>query len=68
MEFNGYNWMIEEEGNVVEFELQYDYKFFFGVEVISWIFVDMIGKVIWIQVIVEVQGGGLSIISNDVDL
>ncbi|VBB86217.1 Putative protein of unknown function [Podospora comata] len=68
MEFNGHNRTIEEEGNVVEFELQYDYKPFPGVEVTSWIFVDTTGRVTRTQVIAEAQGGGSSTISNDADL
>ncbi|KAK0747404.1 hypothetical protein B0T21DRAFT_276687 [Apiosordaria backusii] len=68
MQFNGHNRTIEEDGNITEFELQYEYKPFPGVDVTSWIFVDTTGKVTRTQVIAEAQGGGSSTISNDSDL
>lgn len=66
-EFNGHNRTIEKDGQVVEFELQYEYKPFPGIEVFSWIFVDTTGKVTRTQVITEAHGGGTSTVSNDSD-
>lgn len=68
MTFNGHNRTIKgEDGEVVEFELQYEYRPFPGVEVFSYIFVDGAGKVLRTQVISEAFGGGMSTISNDSD-
>ena len=66
MAFNGHNRTIEVDGNAAEFELQYEYRPFPGIEVTSWIYVDAgTGKVARTQVIAEAHGGGTSTISND---
>ncbi|KAK4459688.1 hypothetical protein QBC42DRAFT_273898 [Cladorrhinum samala] len=68
MTFTGHNRTIKgENGEVVEFELQYEYRPFPGIEVFSYIFVDTAGKVLRTQVISEAFGGGMSTISNDSD-
>ncbi|KAK4184763.1 hypothetical protein QBC35DRAFT_440804 [Podospora australis] len=66
-QFTGHNRTIEKDGQVVEFELEYEYRPFPGVEAFSWIFVDTTGKVTRTQVISEAHGGGTSTISNDSD-
>lgn len=68
MTFNGHNRTISVDGEVKEYELQYEYKPFPGIEVVSWIYLDPSGKVTRTQVIAEAQGGGTSTISNDSDL
>jgi hypothetical protein len=68
MTFNGHNKTIEVDGEVREYELQYVYNPFPGIEVTSWIYTDTAGKVTRTQVIAEAQGGGSSTISNDSDL
>ncbi|KXX78200.1 hypothetical protein MMYC01_205494 [Madurella mycetomatis] len=68
MTFNGHNKTIEVDGEVREFELQYVYNPFPGIEVTSWIYVDTAGQVTRTQVIAEAHGGGTSTISNDSDL
>ncbi|KAL0472773.1 hypothetical protein QR685DRAFT_153951 [Neurospora intermedia] len=65
MMFNGHNRTIEVDGRVKEFELQYEYKPFPGIEAICWIYVDAEGKVVRTKVISEAQGGGTSTVSND---
>jgi len=68
MEFNDHNKTISVDGEVKEYELQYLYKPFPGIEVVSWIYLDPAGKVTRTQVIAEGHGGGTSTISNDSDL
>lgn len=66
MVFNHHNRTIEVDGQGKQFELQYLYAPFPGVEVTSWIYVDATGgKVQRTQVIAEAHGGGTSTISND---
>ncbi|KAJ4390228.1 hypothetical protein N0V85_007435, partial [Neurospora sp. IMI 360204] len=65
MAFNGHNRSIEVDGKVNEFELQYEYKPFPGIEAVSWIYVDTEGNVLRTKVISEAQGGGMSTVSND---
>lgn len=66
MTFNGHNRTIEVDGKATEFELQYEYRPFPGIEVKSWIYVDVgTEKVVRTQVIAEAHGGGTSTISND---
>ncbi|KAK3985867.1 hypothetical protein QBC44DRAFT_249518 [Cladorrhinum sp. PSN332] len=68
MTFSGHNRTVKgEDGEFVEYELQYEYKPFPGIEVFSYIFVDQGGKVLRTQVISEAFGGGMSTISNDSD-
>lgn len=68
MEFNHHNKTISVDGEVKEYELQYLYKPFPGIEVVSWVYLDPAGKVTRTQVIAEGHGGGTSTISNDSDL
>ncbi len=68
MTFNGHNKTISVDGEVKEFELQYVYTPFPGIEVTSWIYLDTGGKVTRTQVIADAHGGGSSTISNDSDL
>lgn len=69
MQFNGHNKTIEVDGEVKEFELQYLYAPFPGIEVTSWVYVSAAdGSVTRTQVIAEAFGGGGSTISNDSDL
>ncbi|KAK0639786.1 hypothetical protein B0T16DRAFT_338955 [Cercophora newfieldiana] len=68
MTFNGHNKTIAVDGEVKEYELQYVYTPFVGIEVTSWIYLDPAGAVTRTQVIAEGRGGGTSTISNDSDL
>jgi hypothetical protein len=68
MRFNGHNRTIETDGEVKEFELQYVYTPFPGIEVTSWVYVGLDGGVLRTQVFAEAFGGGTSTISNDSDL
>lgn len=68
MTFNGHNKTIAVDGEVKEYELQYVYTPFVGIEATSWIYLDPSGAVTRTQVIAEGHGGGSSTISNDSDL
>jgi hypothetical protein len=68
MTFNGHNKTIAVDGEIKEYELQYVYTPFVGIEVTSWIYMDPSGAVTRTQVIAEGRGGGSSTISNDSDL
>ncbi|KAK3331814.1 hypothetical protein B0T19DRAFT_414021 [Cercophora scortea] len=68
MTFNGHNKTIAVDGQTKEYELQYVYTPFPGIEVVSWIYLDTTGKVTRTQVLAEAQGGGTSTISNDSEL
>lgn len=68
MTFNGHNKTISVDGEIKEFELQYQYTPFVGINVTSWIYIDTTGKVTRTQVIAEGRGGGTATISNDSDL
>jgi hypothetical protein len=68
MTFNGHNKTIAVDGEIKEYELQYVYTPFAGIEVTSWIYMDPSGAVTRTQVIAEGRGGGSSTISNDSDL
>jgi hypothetical protein len=76
MTFTGHNRTVTQAAagadgsgeDVTEFELQYVYTPFPGVDVYSWIYVDAGGKVMRTQVIAEAFGGGMSTISNDSEL
>lgn len=67
MTFSGHNHTVSVNGQVREFELQYIYTPFPGIEGVSWIFVNPAGKVTRTQVIAEAFGGGSSTISDDTD-
>ncbi|KAM7203320.1 hypothetical protein V8F33_002311 [Rhypophila sp. PSN 637] len=69
MSFTGHNKTIEVDGEIKEYELQYEYKPFPGIEVVSWIYIDgQTGSVTRTQVISELEGGASGTISNDSDL
>jgi hypothetical protein len=67
MQFNGHNRTISVDGKISEFELQYVYKPYLGLEVTSHIYVNSRGKVTRTEVIAEIEGGGTSHISDDDD-
>lgn len=65
MTFTGHNRTVETADGKKQFELQYEYKPFPGIEAISWVYVDEEDKVVKTKVISEAQGGGTSTVSND---
>ncbi|KAL1872013.1 hypothetical protein VTK73DRAFT_1757 [Phialemonium thermophilum] len=66
MTFSGHNKTISVDGRPKEYELQYVYTPYPGIEVVSWVFISSdTGKVTRTQVIAEAQGGGTSTISDD---
>ncbi|KAK4160699.1 hypothetical protein QBC43DRAFT_325086 [Cladorrhinum sp. PSN259] len=68
MTFTGHNRTVKgDDGEFVEYEQQYEYRPFPGIEVFSYIFTDKEGKVLRTQVISEAFGGGMSTVSNDSD-
>lgn len=67
MTFTGHNNTVSINGQVREYELQYAYKPFPGIESIAWIYVTPAGAVTRTQVIAEAFGGGSSTISDDTE-
>ena len=65
MTFNGHNRTITVDGHVSEFELQYVYTPYSGLEVISNVYLNPGGKVTRTKIIAEAEGGGSSTISDD---
>ena len=65
MAFGGHNQTVSINGEVREYELQYVYTPFPGIESIAWIYVTPAGVVSRTQVIAEAFGGGSSTISDD---
>ena len=65
MTFGGHNRTISVDGQPKEYEMQYIYTPFPGLEVVSWIYMNTAGKIIRARVISEAQGGGTSTISDD---
>lgn len=65
MTFGGHNHTVAVNGQVREYELQYVYGPFPGVESYCWIYVTPAGRVTRTQVIAEAFGGGSSTISDD---
>ncbi|ROW17872.1 hypothetical protein VPNG_00868 [Cytospora leucostoma] len=65
MTFDGHNRTISIAGQVKEFELQYIYTPFPGIESICWIYVTPAGKVTRTQVIAETFGGGSSTVGDE---
>jgi hypothetical protein len=65
MTFTGHNKTVTIDGEIKEFELQYEYTPFPGIESVCWIYVNPAGKVTRTQVIAETFGGGGSTISDD---
>lgn len=65
MAFDGHNRTIRVAGQAKEFELQYIYTPFPGIESICWIYVTPAGKVTRTQVVAETFGGGSSTVSDE---
>ncbi|KAI2639956.1 hypothetical protein GGS26DRAFT_294434 [Hypomontagnella submonticulosa] len=64
MTFTGHNRTITIDGKT-EYELQYEYKPFPGLDAVANIYVTTEGQVIRTQLIAEAEGGGTSTISDD---
>ncbi|KAH9900448.1 hypothetical protein F4778DRAFT_142777 [Xylariomycetidae sp. FL2044] len=67
MTFNGHNRTVTAGDGRTEFELQYDYKPYPGLEIVANIYVTPEGQVVKTQVIAEAEGAGTSTISDDDD-
>lgn len=65
MTFTGHNKTISVDGVVKQFELQYVYNPFPGIESVAYIYVTPSGKVSYTEIIAEAFGGGSSTISDD---
>lgn len=65
MKFNGYNKTVSTHGATTE--LEYVYEPFPGLSVVSAIFTNAAGNVVYTQVLSESSGGGSSTISSDSD-
>ncbi|KZL80597.1 hypothetical protein CI238_10456 [Colletotrichum incanum] len=65
MTFSGHNKTVKVDGQVKEFELQYLYAPYPGLEAFSNIYVDTTGRVVRTKIVAEAEGGGTATISND---
>ncbi|KAL0932315.1 uncharacterized protein CTRU02_213268 [Colletotrichum truncatum] len=65
MAFTGHNKTISIDGQVREFELQYLYAPYPGLEAFSNIYMDTSGRVVRTKIVAEAEGGGTATISND---
>lgn len=65
MTFTGHNKTISVDGVVKQFELQYVYNPFPGIEAVCYVYVTPAGKVSMTEIIAEAFGGGSSTISDD---
>lgn len=65
MTFNGHNKTISVDGTVKQYELQYTYNPFPGIESVCYIYVTPSGKVSMTEIIAEAFGGGSSTLSDD---
>lgn len=65
MTFTGHNKSISVDGVVKQYELQYVYKPFPGIESVTYVYVTPAGKVSYTEIIAEAFGGGSSTISED---
>ncbi|KXH49552.1 hypothetical protein CSIM01_03840 [Colletotrichum simmondsii] len=65
MTFSGHNKTISVDRQVKEFELQYVYAPYPGLEAFSNIYLDPTGKVVRTKIVAEAEGGGTATISND---
>lgn len=65
MTFTGHNKTIAVDGVVKQYELQYKYNPFPGIEAQAYIYVTPSGKVSMTEIISEAFGGGTSTISDD---
>lgn len=67
MTFTGHNKTISVDGVVKQYELQYVYNPFPGIESVCYVYVTPSGKVSYTEIIAEAFGGGSSTISEDED-
>ncbi|KAK1580012.1 uncharacterized protein LY79DRAFT_562553 [Colletotrichum navitas] len=65
MTFTGHNKTVTVDGRVKEFELQYLYAPYPGLEAFSNIYVDTTGRVARTKIVAEAEGGGTATVSND---
>ncbi|KAF9875344.1 hypothetical protein CkaCkLH20_07164 [Colletotrichum karsti] len=65
MTFSGHNRTISIDGQVKEFEMQYIYAPYPGLEAFSNIYMDTTGRVVRTKIVAEAEGGGTATISND---
>ncbi len=65
MTFGGHNRTISIDGQPKEYEMEYIYKPFPGIEVVCWIYMNTAGRIDRTKVIAEGQGGATSTISDD---
>ncbi|KAK1987764.1 hypothetical protein LZ30DRAFT_579505 [Colletotrichum cereale] len=65
MIFTGHNKTVAVDGRVREFELQYLYAPYPGLEAFSNIYVDTTGRVVRTKIAAEAEGGGTATVSND---
>ncbi|KAJ0158353.1 hypothetical protein CTA2_11795 [Colletotrichum tanaceti] len=65
MTFGGHNRTVEGGGGGGEFELQYLYAPYPGLEAFCNIYVDASGRVVRTRVVAEAEGGGTATIGND---
>ncbi|KAK2000808.1 hypothetical protein LX36DRAFT_653967 [Colletotrichum falcatum] len=65
MTFTGHNKTVTVDGRVAEFELQYLYAPYPGLEAFSNIYVDTAGRVARTKIVAEAEGGGTATVSND---
>ncbi|KAI0181216.1 hypothetical protein GGR52DRAFT_23330 [Hypoxylon sp. FL1284] len=64
MSFTGHNRTITTDGST-EFELQYEYKPYPGLDVVANIYVTPAGQVVKTKIIAEAEGGGTSHLAED---
>jgi hypothetical protein len=67
MTFLGHNKTIEKNGEQL-YELQYEYKPFLGLDVVSYIYENTFGDVVETQVLSEVEGGGTYTVGGSQEL
>ncbi|KAK2013614.1 hypothetical protein LZ32DRAFT_604396 [Colletotrichum eremochloae] len=66
MSFTGHNKTVTVDGgSVKQFELQYLYAPYPGLEAFSNIYVDTTGRVVRTKIVAEAEGGGTATVSND---
>ncbi len=65
MTFAGHNRTISVDGQPKEYEMEYLYRPFPGIEVVCWIYMDTSGKIDRAKVIADSQAGGTSTVSDD---
>ncbi|TPX07929.1 uncharacterized protein E0L32_010384 [Thyridium curvatum] len=65
MHFGDHNRTISVDGEPKEYEMEYIYAPFPGLEVTAWIYMNTAGKITKTRLISEATGGGMSTISDD---